>query len=459
MQRPRQSTDVLPAEGSAALTYGDAAKTIYALSTAPVQAGLAVVRVSGSHARDALEHLAGIVPPPRTLSWRRLKKDGQLLDQALVVWFEGPHSFTGEDVVEFHVHGSAAVIEALLGALGGCSGLRVAHPGEFSRRAFENGKMDLTQAEGLAELIKARTQAQHQQAMRQLEGEARRLYEGWREQLLRSLARLEAVMEFPEDVEGQQPREAALRGAEVVYKALQQHLAQAHRSQSLRDGVDMVLLGPPNAGKSSLFNLFNGRSAALVSPQPGTTRDVLETPLELGGLPVVLKDTAGLGLPEDELVAAGIRRAEQAAQSAQVRLVVWARDSSPQEVEDVRRFLRDGDIAICNKKDLPARFTLPSGVLEVSARTQEGVEELWEALEKAAHRCVGCLDSPLMARARHLEALEEASEALGRLEKPLVGELQAEEVRLALGALGRLVGDVGVEEVLDTVFAEFCVGK
>jgi len=429
-------------------------ETIYALSTAPGRAGVAVLRVSGAHAVPALEALTGAgVPPPRAATLRRFidPETGAALDRGLAIFFPAPASFTGEDVVELHLHGGRAVIAGVLAALARLPGLRAAAPGEFTRRAFENGKLDLTEVEGLADLIDAETQAQRKQALRQMEGALGKLYEGWRARLVRLLAHAEAEIDFPdEEVPGDL---IAKLGPEIggLQSEIAAHLDDGRRGELLRDGIEVAIVGPPNVGKSSLLNRLAGREAAIVSDEAGTTRDVLEVRLDIGGVPVTLADTAGLREAVGTVEREGVRRALALAEKADLRLVVAAPDAGDFALA------RDGDIRVLNKIDLGAEA--PPGVIGVSAATGAGLEALEAALRHRVGSAWQASEQPVITRARHREGLGECAAALTRAGQGSDADLVAEDLRLAARALGRITGRVDVEELLDVIFRDFCIGK
>ena len=455
------------------------AATIFALASGAGRAGVAVIRISGPEAKDALARLTGRADfVPRQACLVRLRApDGETvdggdldsgdLDSGLALWFPAPHSFTGEDVAELHVHGGRAVIEGVLAALGQCAGLRPAGPGEFSRRAVLNGKMDLTQAEGLADLVAAETAAQRRQALRQSEGGLRGLYEGWRARLVRLQAHVEAGIDFAdEDETASEPALEAAIAAELaaLEATIGRHLADAGRGQRLRDGLRIALVGAVNAGKSSLLNALVERDAAIVSPQPGTTRDVIEVARDLAGYPVVFADTAGLRAAEGPIEVEGVRRARAWAAAADLRLVVFDGAQWP-GVDAASCALVDGDaLAVLSKADLLATpgGPLPGGqaVIAVSARTGAGLAGLREALRAAVAARCGSEEAPVLTRARHRQALEACAAALRRAGCAGAGaELRAEDLRLAADALGRITGQVDVEQILDVVFRDFCIGK
>lgn len=442
------------------------ASTIYALSSGQGPSGIAVIRVSGPRADAALTRLAGSVPEPRKAALRKLRRpsDGAILDEALVLFFPAPKSETGEDVVELHTHGGRAVIAAVLSELGKLTGFRLAEPGEFARRAFENDKLDLVGVEGLADLINAETDAQRAQAVRQAAGEQSRLYEGWRQELLSALALAEASLDFSDeaDVAADVYVKATAVAASLQTK-VGAHLADGHRGEILREGFRVVLAGPPNAGKSSLLNALARRDVAIVSPEAGTTRDALEVRLDLGGYPVIITDTAGLRAPEGAIEAEGIRRSLGHIKEAQ--LVLWLVESTGGPAgppEDVRAFgapIRP----IISKGDLLCRTVpgLDPTTLRVSSRTGRGLQELIRTIGEAAALALSASPIAVITRERHRLALEEVAGGLTAFlaSDPSRPELSAEELRQAANALGRLTGRIGAEEVLGAIFGSFCIGK
>jgi tRNA modification GTPase len=444
--------------------------TIFAPATASGRAALAIVRLSGPSAGDVCRRLTGLPPPaPRRAALRRMydPHSQEALDQGLVLWFPAPASFTGEDLLELHLHGGRAVIAALLDALTEMPGLRPAEPGEFTRRAFLNGCLDLTAVEGLADLVDAETRAQARQALRQLDGALGRLYGGWREALLGALARLEAEIDFaPEEDLPDQLLEAVRPEVRRLSAEIAAHLADGHRGERLRAGLTVAVLGPPNAGKSSLVNRLARRDVAIVTALPGTTRDVLEVHLELAGYPVTLLDTAGLREAVDLIEEEGIRRARSRAEHADVRLIMFDGAAWPELDRGTLAMIDQAAVIVVNKCDLTI---LPNSIeiggraaLPVSCLTGDGVAALLEALAGRASGLLASGAEPLLTRARHRAALQGAAEALARFSAaPDHTELAllAEDLRLATRALGRVTGEVAVEEVLDRIFSEFCIGK
>lgn len=443
-----------------------AADTIYAPATGAGRGGVAIIRISGAAAGAALVALTGRQQwlPRRATRVRLRDRHGAALDDALALWFPAPASFTGEDVAELHVHGGRAVSAGVLSALAGVAGLRPAEPGEFSRRAFRNGKLDLTQAEALADLVAAETAAQHRQALRQLDGALGSLYDGWRRRLVAAMALLAADIDFadeddvPSDLHHRVRREAAALRREV-----EAHLADGKRGERIRDGLSVVLTGPPNAGKSSLLNALAGRDAAIVDGSPGTTRDVLEVPMDIGGLPVVLADTAGLRSAAGTVEQEGVRRARQRAAAADLRILVLDGATWPSIDAEARAMLDDDGLIVINKSDL-GRITgnlRMNGrqALPVSALLGHGLDALVTEIGLCLNHRFGDDATPAPTRLRHRRLLEICGTALDRAERLEESELLAEELRAAATALGRIVGQVDVEEVLDVVFREFCIGK
>lgn len=506
-----------------------AADTIFALSSgAGVRAGVSVIRISGPQARHVILRMApgrnGVLPEPRRAALRSLRKpppfestaatiDGaavastgeaqEVIDRALVLWFPGPKSFTGEDTVELHTHGSRAVVSATLQALGEIEGCRLAERGEFSRQAFSNGQMDLMEVEGLADLINADTEQQRKQALAQMEGVQRRQYEAWRKQLLTCLAHTEALIDFGDDEED--VTAAALEGAltktRLVGEQMQAALTDGERGEAVREGVRVAILGPPNAGKSSLLNLLAQRDAAIVSPVAGTTRDVVTVSLSLGGLPVILSDTAGLRADtNDPIEQMGMQRSAREAARAHLQLWVFDAAEPPLTEDSVDAAAAaaaateavggahdegsdDGSaegaqaaparLLILNKVDLresaPASSPLfaEENQWSLSCRTQQGVDDFLEALGAMVRKSYGAdeREPALVTRARHREHLLRCVAALETFERlAAMGEgapldLATEELRYAANEIGRITGKIDVEELLDVIFRDFCIGK
>ncbi len=446
--------------------------TIFALSSGAGRAGVAVIRVSGPAAGAALEALSRqAMPAPRQAALVRLADpaSGELLDHGLALWFPAPASYTGEDVAELHVHGGRAVIDGVLGALASCPGLRPAEPGEFTRRAFENDRMDLTAAEGIADLVDAETAAQRRQALRQSEGALAGIYDKWRSNLLKILAYYEAEMDFSDEA---LPAGLLARlGPEIgaLRAAIAAHLDDGHRGERLREGFYIAIVGAPNVGKSSLLNRLARRDAAIVSASAGTTRDVVECHLDLAGYPVILADTAGLraagAAAADSVEREGIRRAQARAAAADLRLAVFEAGAP---ADAATAALVDGaTLVVLNKADLVpdlGRGEAPPEIagqrgLALSALTGDGIGALIERLEAEVTARIPAGEAPALTRARHRQALEDCAEALGRALEAALPELAAEDLRLAMRALGRITGRVDVEDLLDLIFRDFCIGK
>jgi tRNA modification GTPase len=423
------------------------------------------MRLSGPAARAALERMVGVVPPARRAERRAVvdPATGEVIDDGLALFFPAPKSFTGEDVAELHLHGSRAVVAALMEALFAL-GLRLAEPGEFTRRAFEHGKLDLTAAEGLADLVAAETAAQRRQALRQLGGALGRLYEDWRSRLLRALAYIEAEIDFPEEglpdgLWGEVRGAAAGLGGEMA-----RHLADGHRGERLRDGVSVAIIGPPNVGKSSLMNALARRDVAITSAVAGTTRDIIEVAIDLDGYPIVLADTAGLREAGDSIEEEGVRRARARAAAADLRLLVL---DGTQRERDVGTQAIDRDtIVILNKVDLGLADggkwadQLGAGpAVRLSVLTGAGMTVLLARLQQEVAARFALGDTPLITRVRHRAALEDCLKALDRFRQQSETELAAEDLRIAVRALGRITGRVDVEDMLDVIFREFCIGK
>ncbi len=441
--------------------------TIFALSSGAGLAGVAVVRISGPNA-DPLLSALGVapLPDPRNAALQHIGRgdDGEPIDQALVLRFPAPGSFTGEDVAELHVHGGAAVLEALFAAIYDTGLGRLAEPGEFTRRAFENGKLDLTAAEGLGDLVAARTDAQRRLALRQYDGSLSDLYEGWRARLVGLMGYTEVEIDFSDEELPDGLSDRTRRDIAAVYKEIIQHVVGSERGEHIRTGFPIVILGAPNVGKSTLLNCLAKRDAAIVSETAGTTRDVIEVQMNLGGFAVTLTDTAGIRDATDAVETEGVRRAEARARDAALKLVVL--DASAAEVpEPVRALIDDDTLIVANKADLlsgpyEAPTVLGDGEVHgVSAVNGDGLEGLMARLADMVRERLSGAEGPLPTRQRHQDALNTAAEALARVEAAAYPELAAEDVRMALGALGRITGRVDIDEVLDTVFQDFCIGK
>jgi tRNA modification GTPase len=448
--------------------------TIFALSSGRPPAAIAVVRISGPRARVALEQLIGRVPSPRRASLARVRdpQTGGIIDEGLALWFPAPNSETGEDMAELQVHGGRAVIAAVLAALAKLAGLRHAEAGEFTRRAFENGRMDLTAVEGLADLVAAETEAQRRQAYHQLRGLLGERAETWRQRLIEALALVEAGIDFSDEEDV--PKDMIARSLELIRPLAEEIIkAGAGQGERLREGLRVVIAGPPNAGKSTLFNRLARREAAIVSPFPGTTRDVLELHLDLGGYPVTVLDTAGIRETNDPVEREGVRRASE--QAASANLVLWVVDATAIESQAPQRPLIQAPAEshawlVVNKMDLVAqperrriesRFDKKEIVNFISSTTGAGVDELVNALGRFAE-CFFTPEPALVTRERQRAHLRETVLALQGAQRAAGDgreEIMAEQLRLATRALGKLLGRVDVEDVLDVIFRDFCIGK
>jgi tRNA modification GTPase len=442
------------------------ATTIYALSSGQGRAGVAVIRVSGPAAGMTLDLMAAPRPKPRFAGFRRIKhpQTGEVLDDGLVLWFPGPRSETGEDMAEFQIHGGRAVVAGVLAAIGTITGCRLAEPGEFARRAFEGGKIDLTGVEGLADLIDAETAAQRRQALRQSEGALGRLYAGWRQRLLEATALLEAAIDFSDEADVVSDAVSRARqGIEVLQGEITGHLDDGHRGERIRDGFQVVLAGPPNVGKSSLLNALARRDVAIVSEEEGTTRDVIEVKLDLEGLPIVVSDTAGIREGAGAVEQEGIRRTLARAQAAD--LVLWLVDALALDAPAPQVVLRpDRLLVVVTKYDLldsKVLQPLPDGAIAISALTGFGMDRLTRRLAAFAQARIGDEEGPALTQARHRQQLLRCRAALATfLGSPMEEfELRAEDLRRAAQALGRITGVVDPEEVLGEIFGRFCVGK
>jgi tRNA modification GTPase len=488
--------------------------TLFALASAPGRGAIAVWRVSGPHTADALRALTRAEPPPpRHAALRTLinPATGEAIDRALVLFFPGPASFTGEDSVELHTHGGRAVAEAIAAALGRIAGLRPAEAGEFSRRAFLNGKLDLTEAEAIADLAAAETEAQRRQALTQAGGALTALYEGWRAALIHLRAHLEAAIEFPDEDIGD-PLAGIAGRIEDLRAAIATHLADARRGERLREGLTIAVVGAPNAGKSSLVNVLARRDIAIVSPEAGTTRDLIEAHLDLGGYPVILVDTAGLRDAAGAIEAEGIARARARAESADIILAMF--DISSSEDAETLALVDDRAVVVHSKADLAVGYSRqilaspfegvvgpqvreggsastekiveaahgrrhyppPAGAsavdlplkgggeevrsgIPISTLTGFGIDALVQTLTTQVTRLLSDTGAPPPTRARHREALTRCLDALDRARAAPLPELGAEELRRAADELGRITGRIDIEDMLDAIFRDFCIGK
>ncbi len=442
-------------------------ETIFALSSGAGAAGLAVVRISGPET-DAILTRLGIIPlpEPRLASLYNIlcPETKDLLDKGLVLRFPGPQSFTGEDVAELHIHGGEAVLAAVFAALRATGAARMADHGEFTRRAFENGKLDLTAAEAIGDLVTARTDEQRKLALRQYDGGLADLYEGWREALIDLLGYAEAGIDFSDEELPEALREQVVDKIVSIKQEIVNHSHTGLLGERIRSGFPISILGAPNVGKSSLMNALARRDVAIVSQAAGTTRDVIEVQMNLGGYAVTLSDTAGIREAAEEIEVEGVRRAEERAKEAALKLVVL--DATQNDLSSRVVDLIDGDtIVLSNKVDLAPNPAVPADVPEcleyrqVSARNSEGIAELVARISEIVADRLSGHEGPVATRERHRAALDEAVGSLERARQAALPELAAEDIRLAARALGRITGRVDIDEILDTVFRDFCIGK
>jgi len=444
------------------------ADTIYALSSGQGRAGVAVIRISGAQTPSVLETMCGGCPLPRTARLKSIvhPHSGDLLDQALVLWFPAPGSFTGEDVAELHIHGGPAVIDGVMQGLGCVAHVRMAQAGEFTRRAFYNGKLDLTGVEAIADLIAAETVAQKKQALNQMRGGLSDLLDNWRHRLIKILAYLEAGIDFSDEEDvGVDVNQHMFENIVDLKNDMVRHLNDGQSGERLRNGLQVVIAGPPNAGKSSLLNALAKRDVAIVSERAGTTRDIIDVHLDLEGFPVTLSDTAGIRDSGDAIEKEGVCRARNRLKSADI--ILWTTDAGMPEAAyeyelDSDQFL----IRLRNKHDIDSARIIPientsTAVLNISTKTGAGLDELLQQITGITMDLQSCNENAVITRARHREALAQAVVALSKtLDKPQQpDELIAENLRICARELGRVTGRVDVEDLLDVIFNDFCVGK
>lgn len=441
-------------------------QTIYALSTAAGKSGVAVIRVSGDNAYDSYQLLTGKkLNKKRGLSFDILKdpKNGKAIDQALIIFFKNPKSFTGEDVIEYQLHGSQAIINKMLNTLSEIPNFRMAEPGEFTRRAFENGKIDLTEAEAIADLINAETEAQHLLAIDQLGGSISKLYNDWADRLTKILAHQEADIEFPED-------EVPIGVSEVLKPKLlklqneiSEHLNDDRRGERLRNGIYITIFGAPNAGKSSLINLLTKRDIAIVSDTAGTTRDIIEAHLDLGGYPVIIADTAGIrDLSDNKIESMGIEIAKKRASDSDLKIALFDSSEYPNFNQNTIDMLDENTIIAINKSDLSDNKNIQlagKDSIDISVKTEEGIQELLNQLTSKISNLFKDNSKPVLTRQRHRDFLKNALDAIERSLETELPELSAEDIRHATANIGRITGKIDVEDLLDVVFRDFCIGK
>lgn len=438
-------------------------ETIFALSSGSGKAGVSIFRVSGPKTQEIVKAITGMERArPRYMHLKTFKdKNGRPIDKGLVVAFQGPKSFTGEDFAEFHSHGSQAVIEAMSQAFVD-AGARQAEPGEFTRRAFDNGKMDLTEAEGLADLIDAETEGQREQAFRQMDGGLRQIYETWRQGLIDALAAIEGDIDFPDEQDVPDDlSHAAYEPITNVLMDMKRLLDDSGRARSIRRGIHIAIIGPPNAGKSTLLNRLAGREAAIVSNVAGTTRDVIDVQMSVAGLPVTFSDTAGLRETDNEIEAEGVRRAMLSSQQADMRIGVISKDEGG--MDEIAPVLQKDDIIVLNKADLGLNNmkTGDLNIIPVSALSGFGFETFYDHLAERIKLKFGGRENAGLTRARHRDCIEKAVEALNmaRVSLKAAPELAGDDVRSALHAIKELAGEADIEAVLGAIFSRFCIGK
>lgn len=447
------------------------ADTIYALASARGTSGVAVIRVSGPQAFESLKALTNLKEIPYRQAILRTLTDNvsrETLDSALILAFKNPHSYTGEDAVEYHTHGGTAVINGVLNALSQFENHRMAEAGEFTKRAFENGKIDLTEAEAIADLIHAETQLQKTQALHQMDGALSKLYDNWREKLTKILAYVEAELEFPDEDLPDDMLEKISPQITDLSNEIKNHLNDNRRGERLRNGIHVAIIGAPNAGKSSLVNALTQRDIAIVSDIAGTTRDVIEAHLDIGGYPVILSDTAGLRPDQigeeghDRIESEGIKRALNIAQNADIRVILY---DGTAETLDQHSFAlenknnHENTMAVINKADKALHLKHPANPLKISVSSNTGIDEFLHTLTQMIENLIGLSDAPAITRTRHREALQSCLQSLERCLNAPLPELTAEDLRLAIRDLGRITGRVDVEDLLDVVFNDFCIGK
>lgn len=444
-------------------------KTIYALSTVFGKSGVAVIRISGKSASDVIARMTDIDTvylKPRHAYFTKIKSivSHETLDQAVVLYFKAPHSFTGEDCVEIQCHGSKAVLTSILDNLSMLENFRLAEPGEFSKRAFYNQKMDLTEAEGLADLIDAETLEQQRYALRQMDGNLKNLYEGWRHQLLDVYAWLEAFIDFPEEDIPEDIKESHLNTVFKLVKAIDEHLQNSGHGERLREGFRVVIAGPANAGKSSLLNALTKRNAVIVSDIAGTTRDAVDVNYDIGGYPVIFTDTAGIRESDDVIEQQGVAIAKEKIKNADIVLALFdAAKDSPEIFSEIKKESENKMLYIANKIDTLSDeqcFLLKEkGCILISAKHQQGLDQLIEKIAETIKNSFTSSSSLLITRQRYREALRECSENLKNFNFEKEIELTAEDIRLAARALGKITGRFEVDEILDKIFGSFCIGK
>jgi tRNA modification GTPase len=435
--------------------------TIYALASGQGRAGIAVVRVSGPQAFESLSLLTDQKFQTRMATLSKLinPNDQSVIDEAVIITYENPNSYTGEDTVEYNIHGGVAVRESLFSVLSKMNGHRMAEPGEFTRRAFENGRMDSTQAEAVADLIHAETESQKQLALNQMGGALFNLYQSWATDLVRALAYAEAQIDFAdEDLPDDEVKAHVIPVLQNVSCEILAHLNDGNKGEILREGLKIAIIGAPNAGKSSLINALAKRDVAIVSDTAGTTRDVLEVHLNINGVPVIFYDTAGLREEtQDNIEQIGINRAKEKASQADFKILLF--DATKEMDKETLSFKDDKSVIVMNKIDLH-KIDFEQDALSISAKTGEGLNNLIAYVSRETEALMDDIgSSPILTRSRHREALEDAVSHITRAEKGFSPDMIAEDIRLAVRAIGRITGKTDVEDLLDIIFRDFCIGK
>ena len=436
--------------------------TILALATGSLHAATALIRISGNAASTTANILGFKLQKQRLASVAILKDGERKLDEALVIFFKGPRSYTGEDVMELHVHGGRAVIEAVINTLQKQGGFRIAEPGEFTKRAVLNGKMDLTKAEGINDLIQAETEAQRVQSFAQVDGALSEIAFGWREKAIKIAAHVEAYIDFPDEEIPESTLTSLGDEMSVLIRDIEKGLNDGRRGEILREGFRVAVIGPPNAGKSTLVNWLSKRPVSIISEQPGTTRDVLEASLDLGGYPVIIADTAGLRASTDPIENEGIKRAQEWAKTANSRLILLEPSTEAGFLERLKPN-PECDLVVLNKIDLLPRDFKKEQTLAISLKDEIGLDKLLNGLKKIVSKSMVGQEPPVITRTRHREALQSCLNSIKSAKTALLSdeepEIVAEELRAATKSLGRVVGAVDVEDLLDVVFGDFCIGK
>ena len=444
-------------------------KTIYALSTVLGKSGVAIIRISGSKAFDVVRLMTSLKTDeikPRYAYFVKLKDIAgqQILDKCLLLYFKAPNSFTGEDIIELHTHGSRAVISAVLNNLSRIPYFRMAEPGEFSKRAFYNQKMDLTEAEGLADLIDAETEAQQKYALRQMEGNLKNLYEDWREKLVNIMAHLEAYIDFPDE---EIPENIVSEMNNTVFKLkneIKEHLSSDNIGERLREGFRVVIVGRPNAGKSSLLNAIAKRDVVIVSDIAGTTRDAIDVHLDLNGYPVIITDTAGIRETEEAIERQGVEIAYRKIEDADLLLCLYdASQDTVQVFEKIEKTFKNKMIYIANKSDNLTKEQCSEikkqGITLISVKQQQGIDIVLNKISAVINDKFTSNSNLLITRARYREALNEALRSLDLFNLNKEIELSAEDIRLAAREIGKITGRIEIDEILDKIFGSFCIGK